>query len=133
MFSHHRLFYSECFGNEIEQETFYREQFLKTSRTYSVIEERDARIRIAVSLPPGSIPTSDMRRSLKAAAKMPYTHRGGRPRWFEEDEIPSLWKKVLDLKHNGNTWSRAIREIAELEGADPRTLKAEFIRAGYMV
>jgi len=136
MSSHYELFYAECFGNDIEQKRFYREEFPKTLRTYSLVVEPDGRIRIAVNLPPESIPspTSDMRESLKSVAKMPYAHRGGRLRHFPEDEIPDLWQKVRSEMRQGSTRSQAIRKIANSEGAkDPRTLKMELVRAGYIL
>lgn len=122
--------FAECFGSKSEQKTFYRAEFYKTLRTWRRIVEADRRIRISMSLPAGSIPMTDLRLSLKAASKLPYTHRGGRPHIIPEDEISDLSRDVGNFVQGGETRSRAIALVAAREAVDPRTLKKELKKAG---
>jgi hypothetical protein len=113
-----------------EREEFERTVLPTTVHAWVCEEKPDGRIVTRTSRQKGSMPAHDLREALKAAAKMPYIHRGGRPYKELGKQLGELWKELGRLRCRMSR-SAAIQRIAQREGVDPRTLRTAFKRAGY--
>jgi hypothetical protein len=117
--------YCECFGTKKEQRDFYNNEYYKHLWTWGAFEDQQGNIRLLLSAPPESLRAKTVRGMFKEAAKiLPYEHHGGRPRSVKPKEVHRLRVEVERLAIERGGLSPALRHIAELEGMDPRTLRA---------
>jgi hypothetical protein len=117
--------YAECFGTKKEQRHFYKHEFKKYLWVWSASTDKDGRIHFSIVAPPNSIKATSVRGMLKEALWiLPKKRSGGRPRSVQPSEIPYLRKEVERVAVERGDTRTAIKRVAELEGMDPRTLKA---------